>query len=500
MRVAYIGNQGGPDVYRFYAEMARAVAARRPDVLPVFAVWLDRERDDLVAAGWPAGSVHSFESWVRGRPPPDEADVARLRRDYPDINWSEVVAAERSFTDYSMLLGAAGERRADLAYVVRLVSNVVGFLEQVLSAGDVGAAVCQTADTLFSLAAAKLARHRGVRVFAINPAWLLEPGGEGGFFVNNEYLESDRMREGLRRLAGRALTPAEIERTDRLIAGIRSFANKTSFHQKNKGARAGLSALSPNVGRLIGYLRANAARDPDVEYNKIDPWRKLRANLLRLWRKRATAGWLGPKSVDAIPPRSVFFAIHYQPEQSTLAQGIWHVNQVAVIENISKALPLGYMLVVKEHPWGRGNRPLWVYRHLAGFYNVMFCDAPAKEIVQRVEAVIAISGTIGIESLVLGKPTVVLGRSFFTHADLLYRAHGVRDLPDVLMRILVDRDYERQPDRELRLRRFLLAYLEAMIPWFPTVENGRHWGAALADELGPAAEPQTRPHPVHEAT
>lgn len=485
MKIAYIGNQGGAAVHDFYSGMARAMAGTDSGTEPVFGVWLDTEKAALEGQGWHASSVHSFAAWVRGRGQPDEAEIGRLRRDYGEVNWSEVVAAERAFTDYSMLLGAAGERREDAAYVLRLVANIATFIERILTEVGVRAMVCQTADTLFSLIAFRIAAHYRIPVYAICPAWLLEPGAAGGgFFVNNEFLESERMIEGGRRLGLRALDPDEVARADRLRAAITGFAGKTAFGAKNKGVRAGMTALSPNLRGLFGYLLANARRDRNVEYVKIDPWRKLRANLLRLWRKRATARWMGPKSTDAIPPRSVFFALHYQPEQSTLAQNIWQVNQVACVEDISKSLPLGYTLVVKEHPWGRGNRPLWQYRHMSRLYNVVFCDAPAKEIVRRVDAVVVGTGTIGIEAMALDKPVIALGRSFYTHGDLVYRADSARDLPEILKRILVDGDFAAQADRETRLRRFLLAYLDAMIPHFPTVENAGHYGRALAVELG----------------
>ena len=160
------------------------------------------------------------------------------------------------------------------------------------------------------------------------------------------------------------------------------------------------------------------------------------------------------------------------------------MNQVALVENISKSLPLGYTLVVKEHPWGRGNRPRWQYKHLSQFYNVVFCDAPAKEIIRRVDAVVAVSGTVAMEALVFDKPTILLGRNFFDYSDLLYKVPCINDLPEVLAKILIDGDYTKQPEREERLYRFLIAYLDGLVPCFPLQEFAAEWGNALASELG----------------
>lgn len=482
MKVAFIGNQGGQEVLGFYTGMARELCDKF-GVNARFAVWLDEEKIEPHRQGFAESDFSSFESYVRTAPAVTDEEVDRLVRQYREVNWSEVVAAERAFTDYSMLLGAAGDRRETPEYVRGLVVSIARFLEKTIRGCD--AMVCQTADTLFSLIAFKVAHHLGVRAFAIAPAWLLEPGKGGGFFANSEYLESRKMEKAFAERSGKPLSSSDQERVGVLIESIRGFDGKTAFNATtSKGKTAGRRALSPNATRFVAYLRENARRDKNIEYAKADPLRKIRANLLRVARKQTTKNLLGPTTPESIPPRSVFFAIHYQPEQSTLAQGVWHVNQVALIENISKSLPLGYTLVVKEHPWGRGNRPRWQYDHISGLYNVYFCDAPAKEIIKRVDAVVAVSGTVAMEALVFDKPTILLGRNFFEFSDLLYRVPAINDLPEVLARILIDCEYLKQPDREVRLHRFLMAYLDGLVPCFPLKEYAVEWGRALAAELG----------------
>lgn len=489
MRIAFVSNQGGRDVLALYAGMAHTLEAEFGASVN-FAVWLDVERGLPAEFGLANVDCSSFESYVRSTPPADAVEVDRLIRDYREVNWSEVVAAERAFTDYSMLLGAAGDRRETLEYVQRLVVAIVRYLEGAISGSH--AIVCQTADTLFSLIAFKVAHHHGVPAYAISPAWLLEPGKGGGFFANSEHLECKRMSISFAARASQPLSASEQERTVTLVHSIRGFDGKTAFHANtSKGKTAGQHALSPNAMHVLSYLNQNARRDKSVEYVKIDPLRKIKANLLRVARKQLTKNMFGSASADVIPPRSVFYAIHYQPEQSTLAQGIWYVNQVALVENISKSLPLGYTLVIKEHPWGRGNRPRWQYKHMAGFYNVIFCDAPAKQIIQRVDAVVAVSGTVAMEALVFDKPTVLLGRNFFEFSDLLYRVSSIQELPDVLAKILIDGEYQRQAGREEMLHRFLMAYLDGLVPCFPLPAFADVWGRALAAELGVKASADT---------
>ena len=162
---------------------------------------------------------------------------------------------------------------------------------------------------------------------------------EGGFFAN-----SDIWSAANDALVCFALGDSSTNESRRVECDpVNPHDGKTAYNiTTSKGKTAGRRALSPNAFSFISYLANNARRNKNVEYVKIDPLRKLRANLLRITRKQLTRNSFGPCHPDSIPSRSVFYAIHYQPEQSTLAQGIWHVNQVALVENISKSLPLGY--------------------------------------------------------------------------------------------------------------------------------------------------------------
>lgn len=196
-KVSFIGNQGGHEVYAFYAGMAAAL--RDSEAASRIAVWLDREKADLDSSGF-AGESLSFESFVAKAPTPLAEDVHSLVREYREVNWSEVVAAERAFTDYSMLLGTAGDRRESPEYVQALVVSIVRFLENALA--GCSAMVCQTADTLFSLIAFKVAHHLKVPAYAISPAWLLEPGQGGGSSPTANTLKCGRWCRPLRRVRG----------------------------------------------------------------------------------------------------------------------------------------------------------------------------------------------------------------------------------------------------------------------------------------------------------
>lgn len=481
--IQLVGNQGAEQVLKFYLGMAEGLIERsKGELTAVYTTWLRSDRDWLRARGVTADYIACFEDFVAARGLVDiEAEADYLNQTYPDVDWGVAIAVERSFTDYSMLLGGAGHRVEGREYIIRLLGNLARFFEQAYAAHPTLAVVTQTSDTLISYVAIKVAHQRGLPVRSIVPCWLLEPGAEGGFFASDEFLRCRAMHARYAELRSGGLNPKQQRGVNALRDSILNFDGNTAFYKSQNRGRPIL--LTPHLKHLRTYVKQNLSLDKDAAYTRFSVRRKIQANLIRLWRKHQTRNLMGSLDVSCIPDKSVFFAMHMQPEQSTLAQGIWYVNQIALIENISKALPVGYTLVIKEHPINRGFRPAWQYKHLNQLHNVMVLDAPSKEIVRRVRALITITGTIGVEALVLKKPVVILGKTFYDFVDLLYKPSGIEELPAMLRSILVDRSYPEGEQLEQELNCFLLAYLESLVPHYPQQQNGMLWGQYLIDEL-----------------
>jgi hypothetical protein len=165
-----------------------------------------------------------------------------------------------------------------------------------------------------------------------------------------------------------------------------------------------------------------------------------------------------------------FFALHVQPEISTLLYGQFYDNQLAVVENICKCLPIGYRLVVKDHPVMVGRRTRGFYRELKKFPNVVLIDPEidSHEIIKNSSGVITITGTVGIEGMLYEKPVVVLGDTIYNIFDLVYKPDGFRELGSTLRRAITSF----KPDRDLLLKFLLAMELSSYEGYIPDpVEN-----------------------------
>lgn len=429
----------------------------------------------------PPERIHSLEHYCACRQG-EQYSVEELRRRYAKIPWGTVVASERSFTDYSFLFGGTGCRPERDDYIVSLVVKFVAFFDQTLARFQPRAVVTAFGDNIFNYIAAIVAEENGIPLFLPQPSFLNEGGVmESGYFGNTRYLESFAMVRRYLDMRSRPLTEEEQRRAERFVDVLLDYeGNKTlDYIYKKKDYE---KPVTPQRTRLLSYLRANALKDSNVEFYKISVGCKVRANFLRSYRLWRVRKFIYAQQ-EEIPAESVLFAMHFQPEASTLVNGIWYSNQIALVETLSKALPIGYTLVVKEHPRGRGMRPLWQYRHIVGLHNVIISDAPSKVIVRRCQMVVSVSGSIGLEALALGKPVLMLGRSFHTFNTLYYRIGTVEELPKIFQRVLIDREFEHLEGRQEEVFRFLVAYLDALYPFFPVDDKMAHIIPYILQEL-----------------
>ena len=92
----------------------------------------------------------------------------------------------------------------------------------------------------------------------------------------------------------------------------------------------------------------------------------------------------------------------------------YQTNQLAIIEMLSKSLPLGMDLVVKEHPSMMGQRPSGFYRVLSKMPKVILVSPLESpfDLIRRAALTCVITGTAGWEAMMLQKPVIVLGENY----------------------------------------------------------------------------------------
>lgn len=147
--------------------------------------------------------------------------------------------------------------------------------------------------------------------------------------------------------------------------------------------------------------------------------------LWRQWRDRGQLTGKRTKSLSAMRGQPfVYYPLHTEPE-TALQMLSPEYFQLSCIASLSRDLPAGVRLVVKDIYYAVGRRPADFYRQIREFKNVDLIDMLelGPEVVQACSAVATITGTGGLEGAVQGKPVITFGRhnqyNFLPHVSVV---------------------------------------------------------------------------------
>jgi hypothetical protein len=132
----------------------------------------------------------------------------------------------------------------------------------------------------------------------------------------------------------------------------------------------------------------------------------------RMWRDyRRLTRIASTTLADIEDKKFAYFPLHIEPEMALHGLSPEYFYQHAAIAALSRDLPAGTYLAVKEHFGAIGRRPNSFYRQIKDLKNVIWLKTweSGIECAQKAQAVATISGTAGLEALIAGKPVITFG-------------------------------------------------------------------------------------------
>lgn len=176
--------------------------------------------------------------------------------------------------------------------------------------------------------------------------------------------------------------------------------------------------------------------------------------------RRKTRNLIGNDDLyDEYDPSShfVFFPLHFEPELSLLLLAPFDTDQIGVVRRVAQSLPVGMKLVVKEHPQMVAMRPRWFYKELKKIPNVQLVrpDISSFSIIARASLITVISGSVGWEAALFGKPVITFGNIFYNALPSVTRSRIPEELPALIASKLSAFTFD-----EEGLIRFVAAILE----------------------------------------
>lgn len=148
---------------------------------------------------------------------------------------------------------------------------------------------------------------------------------------------------------------------------------------------------------------------------------------------------LGRNKYFSLPRRGekyVYMPLHLIPESTTFVKAHYYINELELIEQISKSLPIGCYLYVKEHQAMLGEREFSFYEKINRLSNVRlvqlnYYEDPAPWIRDSI-GVVTITGTSAYEAALMGKKSIIFGETPFMLLEGVNYVSQYKELPFLL--------------------------------------------------------------------
>lgn len=141
----------------------------------------------------------------------------------------------------------------------------------------------------------------------------------------------------------------------------------------------------------------------------------------------------------------IYFPFQVPNDASITVHAPKFYRQDLIVGAISRSLPDGYFLYVKEHPNAKGAIPLSWIKSICSLPNVKLVppDTNSHDLIVNSGAVIVITSETGWEGLLYLKPVIVLGSPFYSKLGVTFDVEKVEYLPDIIKNALREKKIDK---------------------------------------------------------
>lgn len=395
---------------RFYVALARLLRERG---IPSGFISLHEPSLSLIArVGFPV--VNLFALTPR-RLDPLPAEVQRLAERYGITNINRLISHERvtyEIRDSGYLLSKlAAYLLASERALTRLSDILGGSLEVVQELGGF----------LSVLATFYVARAHGFDVTLIEPS----------FFRGRVFFLKNTIAAMPIRPSGRAVAPEVRAYLDETIAQQRIVVPAKDVHHFRSPWRKLLSGY--NLRRFLQKAGEKYLLGQREEFSYLRT--QMRLHFRSALNERRLRRLYSPLPQDR---KFLYYPLHVATDVALTLRAPEYLDQCALLDYLARNVPVTYLLVAKEHPAMVGGIDYVRVRDLLRRYdNVRLLppDLNNLEVIRRASAIVTVNSKSGAEAILLNRPVLALGDSFYRASGLVLTA-TLSDVPDVLQRIV----------------------------------------------------------------
>jgi len=348
------------------------------------------------------------------------------------INLWTLLYAERSFTDYNSFYKFKDEK------ILSLLEQECKFYEKVLDEIKPDFLVIRPTDYHHLHLLVELCKSKKIQILM-----LIGTRFRNTFLISNDEINPTTVESAL------------IEKQEsKDFAGSKPIEELKNFFNDYGPTRDPLISFPKHplhswkrIQRILGYYLPTKPYNTDHYYTYGKTKSKMLIDKFTSGiKRRSRESFLNRNCIRKIDDKKpfVYFPMHTEPERTILIGAPYYTNQIAVIENVAKSLPIGYTLYVKDHPtmWWLAWRSKSYYKEILRLPNVKLIHPFVKheELLEKCSLVITVVGSVGLEAGFFKKSVILLG--YLKYADYLPYVHveeNILKLPQTIRSVLKEK-------------------------------------------------------------
>ena len=350
-------------------------------------------------------------------------EIASLESEL-DINFWRFLYAERRFIRHHY-------RRKYVSHefthneLANLACCMVKFFNEKLEGVD--CVVMQNPSSGWSYLLALLAVKRGIKLRAVRSLGLPNHSAIWGFTPFEEYTDVNELffkyRDGL-------LIPNDLRETaqDTIDKFLQTQEGPAWLAAADTQANLRWNMFFQKTKYLLQKLLSREFLRPSKFYSPMTMFQeKIKFKLRKLCYQFLLKGKYHEQKTEQ---KFALFFLSVEPESAISVNAENCFNQLALIENIARQLPINWKLYVKEHPVMLGWRPASFYNALRKIPNVGLVapELNAGDLSKKSQLVLTINGSVGLEAALNKIPVITFGKSLYNELSSVVHCENMSSI------------------------------------------------------------------------
>jgi len=157
----------------------------------------------------------------------------------------------------------------------------------------------------------------------------------------------------------------------------------------------------------------------------------------------------------------IYYPFHVPHDVQLTSRSRLFYYQEGFVEYLSRNIPYGYKLYLKEHPASVGGHSFWASRNLLKQYKNIKLIHPtfnSFDLISNASLIVTVNSKVGFEAIMQCKKVIVVGDAFYKNKGITYDVNNLNELGTVINNALASEPPSREKIMDFLAKAYKWSY------------------------------------------